>query len=315
METIDVLGELLSASVRIFSPILLLVLGEILVERAGVLDIGLEGLLLTGAFAGWAGAFYAGDPWVGLLVAIVSGAALAFAFALLVVPGKLDQIVTGVAVNLFALGLTGVLYRAIAARAPSAGISLHVSGFSNIRIPVVASIPVIGPALFDQTGFVYAAFVLLPLTAFFLHRTRLGLFVRAAGDNPRAVDVSGHRVGAIRVGCLVYSGALAGMAGAYLSTAHSTTFVEGMSGGRGFVALGLVVFSRFNPWVAVGGALLYGLAEAFQIRYQGASLLGVDVPYPFLQMLPFVLTLVVLALARGRGASVPSALGKAYARE
>jgi ABC-type uncharacterized transport system permease subunit len=311
----ELTAELLSASVRIFVPILLLALGEIVVERAGVLNIGLEGILLAGAFAGFAGAVAAGSPWAGLFLAIASGAALALLFAALVVPGRLDQIVTGVGINLFALGATGVGYRAMVERAARSGGSLRIEGFSPIEVPLLSEIPIAGPAFFHQTGFAYAAYLALPLVGIFLYRTRAGLLVRAAGENPRAVDVAGHDVGRIRIACLVFSGALAGAAGAYLSTAHSSTFVEGMSGGRGFVAIGLVVFSRWNPWASVGGALLYGLAEAFQIRFQGMPLLGVEIPHQFLQMLPFVLTLLVLAAAGGRGVAYPSALGKAYARE
>ncbi|MBI3847451.1 MAG: ABC transporter permease [Planctomycetes bacterium] len=308
--------DLLSAAVRIFAPVLLLTLGEILVERAGVIDIGLEGLLLTGAFAGYAGSLLAGSPWVGLVAAMLASTALALLFAALVVPGKLDQIVCGVGVNLFAIGITGLLYRAIAEHAQAAGSSLRIEGFRPIEVPLLSAIPIVGPALFRQTGFAYAAYVLLPLVGLFLYRTHGGLLVRAAGENPRAVDVSGHRVGAIRVACLAFSGALAGVAGAYLSTANATTFVEGMSGGRGFVALGLVVFARWNPWASVLGALLYWFAEAFQIRFQGTPIFGVEIPYQFLQMLPFVLTLVVLATVRGRRtAAYPAALGKAYVRE
>jgi general nucleoside transport system permease protein len=310
------LEDLLSAAVRIFAPVLLLVLGEIVVERSGVLNVGLEGLLLVGAFAGWAGSFATGSAWAGVAAAILASTALALVFAALVVPGKLDQIVTGVGVNLFALGITGLLYRAIAERTAAAGASLRIDGFGPIGVPLLSAIPVIGPALFRQTGFAYAAYALLPAVGLALDRTRFGLLVRAAGENPRAVDVAGHRVGTIRVACLAFAGALAGIAGAYLSTANATTFVEGMSGGRGFVALGLVVFARWNPWASVGGALLYGMAEAFQIRFQGTPILGVEIPYPFLQMLPFVLTLVVLATAgRRRGGIGPAALGKAYARE
>ena len=302
----EFLEGLLVAAVRIAVPILLVVIGEIVAERAGVLNIGLEGMILVGAFGAFAGTWAVGTPWAGLLLAISLAAALAAIFALFVVRLALDPIVTGVAVNVLALGVTGVLFRAATADAGT----VFVATFPALPLGPLAEIPWIGKALFAQNALGYAAFAAAVGAALFLRRTSPGLVLRATGENPDAVAAAGADPLRIRLGAVLFGGVMAGAAGAYLSTGWSNTFVENMSAGRGFVALAIVVFARWSPLGAIGGSLLFGLAMALQVRLQGQ----VGIPYQFFQMLPYALTLVVLATAARRGAGAPAALARPWRR-
>jgi simple sugar transport system permease protein len=292
-------------------PLLLLVLGEIYSERAGVVNIGLEGLLLAGAFTGFTGALFTGSVFAGVGAAILCAMLLAAFHAYAVVVRGLDQIVSGLALNVFSLGLTGVFFRAVAAERSS----LEIAALSPAPMPLLSEIPLIGPALFRQSPFAYVTYALVPIAAVILYRTRIGLVVRAAGENPAAVDSLGYSVARIRFACLLASGALAGVAGAYLSTSYTNTFVEGMSDGRGFLALAIVVFARWDPWRAFGGALLFGCAAALGIRLQGEPVAGALLPYQLFQALPYLLTLAILAFSRAQHAAAPPALGTHFRRE
>ncbi len=307
----DVAAGLAEATVRIAVPILLVVIGEIVAERAGVLNIGLEGMILVGAFAGFAGSWSTGSPWIGLALGVASAVALAWGFARLVVRLGFDAIVTGIALNVFALGVTGVAFRALTADATS---SLFVATFSSIPIPGLSRIPIVGTALFSLNVLGYGTLVLTILVAIFLRRTSAGLILRAVGENPDAVDTAGTDPHRVRTAAVVFGGALAGAAGVMLSIGYSNTFVENMSAGRGFVALAIVVFARWNPGGAVGGALLFGLAMALQVRLQGRILVGGEIPYQFFQMLPYALTLVVLAFGTRHGAGAPAGLARFWRR-
>lgn len=307
---LPVVAAVLEAGVRIAVPLLFLVLGELWAERSGVLNVGLEGLLLAGAFGGFAGALLSGSPWAGLLGAVLASLLLAALLGILVVRIGLDQIVCGVALNALALGLTGVFFRALTAGRAS----IAIPAVGPAPLPGLDALPVVGRALFAQSPFAYAAYPLVPLAAFLLYRTRPGLLVRATGESPEAVDALGASVARVRFACLLASGALAGVAGAYLSIAYARTFVEGMSDGRGFVALALVVFARWDPWRAGAGALLFGCATALGIRLQGQPVGGVEVPYQLFQALPYLLTLAVIAAGGRRGESAPRALGRFFRR-
>ncbi len=305
------LAPLLAAGVRISVPLLLLVLGEIYSERAGVLNIGLEGMLLAGALAGFAGSLLFGSPLAGFALAILFATLLAALHAYAVVVRGLDQIVSGVALNVLSFGLTGVFFRALAAGRPS----LDAASLDPVAIPLLSKIPFIGAALFQQSPVAYVVYPLVPVAAVLLYRTRAGLIVRATGENPAAVDALGFSVARVRGACVLASGALAGVAGAYLSISYTNTFVEGMSDGRGFLALAIVVFSRWDPWRAGAGALHIGCATALGIRLQGQPVAGFDIPYQFFQALPYVLTLAILAFARSRVSGAPASLGAHYRRE
>jgi len=307
----DVATGMAEATVRIAVPILLAVIGEIVAERAGVLNVGIEGAMLAGAFGAFAGAWATGSPEIGVLLGVVAGLALAAMLGALVIRGALDPIVTGVALNLLALGVTGVLFRALTSGAGS----VVVAALPSLAVPGLATLPLVGPALFAQNALGYAAFALTGLVAAFLARTSPGLALRAAGENPEAVETAGLAVERIRLLATLFGGACAGAAGAYLAVGYAATFVEGMSAGRGFVALAIVVFARWSPAGGVLGALLFGAATALQVRLQGRPTLGVEIPYQFFQALPYALTLAVLARSPVRGAGAPAALARPWRRE
>ena len=314
---------LLEAAVRIAMPILLVVVGEIVAERAGVLNIGLEGMILVGAFAGFAGSWATGSPWPGLTLGVTAAAVLAALFGLAVIRWNLDPIVTGVALNVFALGVTGVLFRALTGGATGglfaglgdlAGRSLFVETFPALPIPVLEEIPVVGSSFFSMNVLGYATIAATVGVAIFLGRTSPGLIVRATGENPEAVETAGIDPRHVRFAAVMFGGVLAGVAGVMLAIGYSNTFVENMSAGRGFVALAIVVFARWRPSGAVVGALLFGLAMALQVRLQGREIGGVEIPYQFFQMMPYALTLAVLAFGSRRGAGAPAALARPYRR-
>lgn len=308
----ELAAGMLEASVRIALPLLLVVIGEIVAERSGVLNIGLEGMILAGAFGGFAGAWATGSPWAGLATGTAAALLLAGLFALLVVRWALDPIVSGVALNVLALGATGVLFRALT---ESAAGTVFVSTFPPLAVPGLAALPLLGPALFRLNALGYATIGLAAAASLFLRRTSAGLVLRAAGENPDAVETAGIDPARVRILAVLFCGAAAGAAGVYLSCGYSDTFVENMSAGRGFVALAIVVFARWTPLGGAAGALLYGLATALQVRLQGRAVLGVEIPYQFFQMLPYALTLVVLATTSRRGAGAPAALARPWRRE
>jgi len=297
---------LLVSAVALAAPLLLAALGELLTERAGVINIGVEGLMLTGAFAAFAAAVATGSPLVGVIAAAAAASALGALFALFAVVRGSDQIVTGTAINLLALGLTGVAFRAFYASgtpaAPNAG---------AWTLPGLAQLPLLGPALFAQTPFVLLAAVAAVLLALFLSRTRPGLRLRAVGEAARAADAEGVDVRRTRCAAVLCGAALAGVGGAALPLALADSFTEGMTAGRGFIALAIVIFGRWRPAGVAAAALFFGGAIALQFRLQAR---GLGVPYPVFLMLPYVVTLLVLAFATGR-ARAPGDLGRPYERE
>ena len=290
---------LAAAALALATPLLLAALGELISERAGVINIGVEGLMLTGAFAGFLGCWVTGSPLVGMAAAGAASMLLGLVFALWVVGLDADQVVAGAALNILALGVTGVAYRAVFG---VTGAALTVTTFPPLAIGGDNA----WLAPFRQPAPVYVALVLVPLVWVVLARTRLGLALRAVGEAPEAAASLGVPVAAIRIGALLVAALLAGAGGGYLSLAYSNTFVEGMSAGRGFIALAIVVFGRWRPLGILAGALLFGAASAGQFHLQAA---GVAVSYHLLLMLPYVLTLAVLALASGTAAA-PAALGR-----
>lgn len=296
----------LVAAVRLAAPLLLAALGELLVERAGVVNIGIEGLMLVGAFAGFAVAVGSGSPAAGVAAGLVAATAFGALFAGFAVLRRADQIVTGTALNLLALGATGLaaraLYRGAIPTAPTIG---------ELPLPGLAALPGVGPVLFRQSAFVYAGFLLAVVIALFLARTRAGLRLRAVGEAARAADAEGVPVQAVRVAAVLAGAALAGVAGAALPLAQSNTFTENMTAGRGFIALACVIFGRWRAGGVVGAALFFGGATSLQYRLQAR---GFDVPYPVFLMLPYLVTLLVLALAAGR-ARAPGDLGRPHRRE
>jgi len=290
---------LAGSALALGTPLLLAALGELVCQRAGVINIGVEGLMLTGAFAGFLACWATGSPLVGMAAAGFAAIVLGLVFAVWVVGLDADQVVAGAALNILALGLTGVAYRAFFGVTGSA---LSVTTFAPLAIGGDAA----WLAPLRQPAPVYVALALVPLVWIVLARTRLGLTLRAVGEAPEAAASLGIAVGTLRVGAILVGALLAGIGGGYLSLAYSNTFVEGMSAGRGFIALAIVVFGRWRPLGVLIGALLFGAASAGQFHLQAA---GVAISYHLLLMLPYVLTLAVLAFASG-GVAAPAALGR-----
>jgi len=259
-------------------------------------------MMLVGAFTAMAVTFFSGSPWLGLIAAWGAGVVLAGLFGYVAVARNGSQVVIGTAVNLLALGITGVAYRAIFG---VTGAALTVTGFPPVAIPLLSGIPVLGPACFVQSPLGYLAFLLVPVAALGLHRTIPGLQLRMVGENPRAAAAQGVAVRRTQTLALLACGILAATGGAYLAVAYAHTFVEGMSAGRGFIALAIVIFGRWSASGVLGAALLFGMATALQFHVQA---LDIAIPYQFLLMLPYVLTLLVLAGYAGT-THAPAALG------
>jgi ABC-type uncharacterized transport system permease subunit len=296
-------GGFLAAAVRVATPLLLAATGETITERAGIINLGLEGMMLAGALAAALGASASG-PWTGVLCATVTGMVLATAFALLVVGARTDQIIAGTAVTLGAIGLTGTIYRR-AYGAGGAGLGLPTLG--AIQVPGLGRLPVIGPAIFDQPAPTYIALIALPLVWWVLFRTRLGLALRATGEAAALARAAGVRTRLLRTGATVVGGGFAGLAGATLVLAQVGTFAEKMTAGRGYIAIAIVVLGRWHPAGIGLAALLFGAASAMQFVFQS---LGLEVPYQLFLMLPYVLALLALGGAVGR-VRAPADLGKA----
>ncbi|MGH7497232.1 MAG: ABC transporter permease [Gemmatimonadales bacterium] len=297
-----VVSGFLAAAVRVGTPLLLAATGETVTERSGVINLGLEGMMLAGALAATLGASSAG-PWTGVLLAMAAGMVLAAAFALVAVGARADQIIAGTALTLAAVGLTGTIYR----RAYGAGgAGLNLPTLAPIPVPLLERIPVLGPAFFDQPAPTYIALLALPLVWWLLFRTKLGLALRATGEGAALARAAGVRTTLIRIGATVVGGGFAGLAGATLVLAQVGTFVEKMTAGRGYVAIAIVVLGRWHPAGVGLAALLFGAASALQFVFQA---MGLSVPYQLFLMLPYVLALLALAGAVGR-VRAPADLGR-----
>ncbi len=297
MDAQEIIG-LLHATIRLTTPLLFAALGGLFNERAGVINIALEGKMLLGALVGFMVAFFSGSPWLGLLAAMVAGIVVALLFSYVTVTLGADQIVTAVAINLMMIGFTGVLFRLL--KTTYSG-SLSAPSFQEWKIPILGELPFIGPLFFNHLPLVYIAFLLVPLAHFVLYRTTWGLSVRAVGEHPRAADTLGVKVLVVRYMALLWSGAMAAAGGVVLSIGHNTTFIENMTAGRGFIAFSAIVFGK---WTAIGtmlASLLFGFADALQLRIQAGILtplfdiIGIEeIAYQFPVMLPYVVTLVAL---------------------
>ena len=298
---------LLASGVRFAMPLLLAALGELVSQRAGVLNVGIDGIMLVGAFLAVAGAVATGSPWGGLACAVAGGAALGLLHGLFAVRLKVDQIVGGIGMILLGLGLSGYGYR----MAFGQGTPMQVPGFQRLDLGPLSDVPLLGPVLFNHHALVYIAVALAFGLAGMLARTGLGLTIRAVGESPKAADSAGVDVDRVRLVATAFGGAMAGAGGAYLSTAQLAGFVENMVAGRGFIAIAIVVFARWNPVGALVVALIFGMAEAAQIRFQA---LYPDVPYQLFTILPYVLALVGL-VAAARSTQLPAALAKPYVKE
>jgi len=302
IDALAVTSDVLAAAVGIATPLALAATGETIAERAGVVNLGVEGAMLFGALGGAIGATLAG-PATGLLLGVAAGVLVAALFAAVAIGAGGDQIITGTAVTLASVGLTGTIYRQFYG---PAGVGLSIPTLGAVPIPGLARIPLLGGALFDQPVTTYVAVLAIPVAWWLLFRTRAGLGLRAAGEDAVAARAAGVPVRRMRMLAVLVGGALAGVAGATLVLAQVGTFTERMTAGRGFVAIAIVVLGRWNPVGAGLAALLFGLATAMQFAFQAA---GWKVPYQLFLMLPYLLTLLALAGVVGR-AKAPGALGR-----
>jgi ABC-type uncharacterized transport system permease subunit len=296
--------EFLAATIRIATPLLLAALGGILSERAGVFAVGLEGMMLAGAFAATVGAWASGDASVGILLALAGGATIGLVVAVVAVRFRADNMVTGLAVNILALGLTSYLMRILAHGGRP--LAIHLTPLAAWRIPGLADIPVLGPLLFSQPPLTYLTVVGCAALTLFLGRTQAGLTLRATGENPEAVFASGANPMLVRMLAVVACGAIAGLGGAVLTLQQVGTFTDGMTSGRGYLALASLIVGRWMPWGAAAACLVFGATEAFEIRLQS---FGVPVGSYIVQMAPYVIALAVLA-GLGQSSRMPTAIGQ-----
>jgi ABC-type uncharacterized transport system permease subunit len=296
---------LIASAFRLGTPILFAALGETVAQRAGVLNVGIEGIMLVGAFTGVWGAFASGSPWIGLLVAMLAGAAMAAVHAFMCLRLRLDQIVSGIGLVVLGLGLSGFANRMVF----EAGHATRVPIFRLLDFGWLSRVDFIGPALFQLHALVYIALGLAVATWWFVTRTGWGLVIRSVGEDPVAANAAGINVIRIRTACVLWGGALAGAGGAYLSVAQIGSFVENMVSGRGFIAIACVVYGRWNPLGVLLATLFFGAADAAQIRLQP---LFPGVPYQFFVMLPYVLAVGALAFL-SRRSRLPAALARPYA--
>jgi simple sugar transport system permease protein len=297
----------LASSLRLSTPLALTAAGGTFSERSGVFNIGLEGMMLSGAFFSITGSYYTHSAIVGTLCGALAGAVLGLVLAYWTVTRRADQIISGIAINLFALGLTNVLYRAIFGQVGPE----RVAGFSSVKIPLLGDIPKVGTVLFDQAALVYVTYLLPLALAWLMFRTTWGLSVRSVGEHPAATDTAGISVPRLRYTCVTLSGFMAGFGGAALALEGARYFTPNMTAGRGFVALGAIVVGRWNPAFAAAACLVFGAADAFQLSVQA---LGVGIPSEFFVMLPYILTVAALAGLVGR-TRPPRKLGIPYTSE
>ena len=301
-------SNLILASVRMATPLIFLSLAELYSQRAGLVHIGLEGLASIGSLVGFLVCLITGDPFLGVLAGAVVGIAVNMIYAFATIHLCAEQIVYGMAINIFAPALAAFIYRVYF----DAGSELvQVKLMSTVAIPGLKDIPFIGPLLFDQTPMVYLAYALVIFTAIYFNKTKSGLNYKAVGEHPKAAATLGIPVIGIKYLASVICGALAGIGGAYLTTCYSTTYVDGNVAGRGFIALAAVIFGRWSAGGVVLACLFFGFCDALQIRLQVGSS---GIPYQFFQMIPYVATVVVLALIGAKKAG-PKAVGKPYRKE
>jgi len=300
-ETIAILVSMILAA----TPLLFAALGEVITEKSGVLNLGVEGMMLAGAVTGFAVAASGYGPWLAIVCAALAGAAMAAIFGLLTLLLLANQVATGLALTMFGIGLSALVGK------PFVGVPLEK--LPSLPIPGLSRLPFVGPLLFQHDGLVYLAVLLTAAVHLFLTRSRAGLVVRAVGENHDAAHSLGFPVRLIRFGCVLFGGAMAGLGGAYLSLAYTPMWAQNMTAGRGWIALALVVFATWKPWRVLAGALLFGGFTIAQLHAQG---LGLAVPPEFLAMLPYLATVLVLVLISRDAArirlSAPACIGKQF---
>jgi ABC-type uncharacterized transport system permease subunit len=302
---VDTFAQLVLLSLAAGTPLVFAALGELVVEKSGVLNLGVEGMMLVGAIASFIVAAHTQSPWLGVGAGALAAAALSTIFAVIALTLRANQVATGLALSLFGVGLSAFIGRDYS--------SVVIDGITPVAIPVLSDVPVLGPLLFGHNPLVYVSLALFAGVQWFLYRTRAGLVLRAVGESPQSAHAIGYPVIAIRYGAVVFGGACAGLGGAYLAVAYTPSWVEGMTAGRGWIALALVVFATWKPSRVLVGAYLFGSVTLAQFQAQAA---GVAVPSQLLAMLPYVATIVVLAIISRDATTIrlnaPASLGKLY---
>jgi general nucleoside transport system permease protein len=308
------LTVLFSSAVLLAMPTALAALGETVCERAGVLNLGLEGMMLSGALGAFLGAYYAHSPVVGTLCGVAVGVAMGALMAFLSVTLKTEQVINGIALVLFAQGMTAFLFEKLF----GGGKQPTIPGVPDLKIPLLGSIPGVGPVLFDQNALLYLSGGVAVAIWLLLMRTRFGLSVRAVGERPEAADAVAVDVARIRWIALLICGGMAGLGGTLLVIGDLNLFQPNITGGRGWVAIALVIFGRWNPLLVFGGVLLFGFADALQVQVRAVSGgTNTTVPYELFQALPYIVTLVVLVTATvvARYSAQPAALGIPFRKD
>ena len=298
----------LTAGIRLGGPVLLAALGETFAERSGILNLGIEGILLLGALASYLTSIHTGSLWLPLFAAMLTGLAAALFLAWMYVTVRASQVVVGLVFNVLALGIAATVYRRTLAHASPGPIAM----FQSVHISWVSDLPIVGPTLFSQTLPLYLTLVLVVVAHFALFHTRFGLGLRAAGENPRAADAAGISVPRMRYLGTLISGAAAGLAGGYLVLAQIGLFRDSIVAGQGFIALGIVIFGRWSPWKAALAAMVFGTCDALQLSLQ---LLGTHLPEELLLSIPYVVTILAISGIFGGRDVRPAALAVPYAKE
>jgi simple sugar transport system permease protein len=287
------------------TPLVFAALGELVVEKSGVLNLGVEGMMLVGAIASFVVAAKTGAPWIGVGAGALAAAAVSLIFAVIVLTLRANQVATGLALSLFGIGLSAFIGRPY--------MSVVIEGIKPLAIPGLSTLPVVGKLVFGHNPLVYVSIALFIAVQAFLYRTRAGLVLRAVGESPQSAHAIGYHVIAIRYLAVLFGGACAGLAGAFLAVAYTPSWVEGMTAGRGWIALALVVFASWKPWRVMIGAYLFGSVTLAQFQAQAA---GVEVASQLLAMLPYLATIVVLAIISRDATAIrlnaPASLGKPY---
>ena len=301
----DAFAQLVILTLAAGTPLVFAALGELVVEKSGVLNLGVEGMMLTGAVASFIVTARTHSPWLGVGAGALAGAALSLVFALIALTLLANQVATGLALSLFGVGLSAFVGRGY--------VSVVIEGIKPLSIPGLSDTAIIGRLLFGHNPMVYLSLGLFAAVHWFLHRTRAGLILRAIGESPDSAHAIGHPVVALRYAAVVFGGACAGVGGAYLAVAYTPSWAEGMTAGRGWIALALVVFATWKPWRVLAGAYLFGGVTLAQFQAQAA---GVAIPSQLLAMLPYVATIVVLAIISRDATAIrlnaPASLGKPF---
>jgi len=305
----EMIISILAAAVRSGTPILFATLGEIITEKSGILNLGLEGIMLIGALTGFSITLSSGNPWLGIMGAFLVGAFLTLIHGFISITLKGNQVVSGLAMTIFGTGVSSLMGKAF--------IGKTIPGLLKTPFPVLNRIPILGQIFFNHDPLVYCSFFLIIFLTWFFISTRMGLNLRAVGDSPRAADAMGLNVNRIQYLAVFIGGGIIALGGAYLSVAYNKMWAESMTAGRGWIAVALVIFAIWNPTRAALGAYLFGGVEAFQLRLQAT---GTSIPTPLLLMLPYLLTvsvLIFISIGKGKGIlfGAPASLGQPYFRE